>query len=208
MEKKLEQLLLTKKFGELTAEERYYVTESIGEEEYGRLHILLNKSKKALKNMPPLNPAIKNNLLAAMRKQHEKPLAIVRMMRYSIPAWQAAAAVALMVGLHFWLQAEPQVIGKTETVYVYSTDTIYQEVVMPSMEIPRPRLHPRINVKPDDEIHNLGNEPTIIASADTSARDYLVSPPLADSFAINVSFPRGQSASQTTDLWKLLEEVY
>ncbi len=214
MEKKLEHLLLEKKFQQLTAEEKYYVTESIGEEEYGRLHILLNKSKKALKNNPALNPAIKNNLLMAMRKQQKngmqkKPPIIVRMVRYRLPVWQAAAAVALLLGLHFWMQGEPEIIEKTETVYVHSTDTIYKEVAMPAPSIETSTVTPpvRINVKPKVRVPSIQTEPAVVASTDSSARNYELTQ-MPDSFNVLVSQPKGQSVTQSADLWKLLEEVY
>ena len=214
MEKKLEQLLLGKKFHQLTAEEKYYVTESIGEEEYGRMHLLLNKSKKAFKKPPSINPDIKSNLLLAMRKQHnkqveQKPPAIVRMMRYRMPAWQAAAAIALLIGLHFWLQSEPQVIEKIDTVYVHSTDTIYKEMAMPApvVETPTTMSPVRINVKPKAQEQDLPAEAEIVAAVDSSARNYELTQ-VPDSFNVLVSQPRGQSVTQSADLWKLLEEVY
>ena len=212
MEKKLEQLLLEKKFGELTAEEKYYVTESIGETEYNRLHILLNKSKTALKNTPSLNPELKNNLLKKFREEHglqpeKKPTAIVRVLRYRIPAWQAAAAVALLLGFHFWQQEEPEIIKETDTVYVHKTDTIYKEVALPTPAVKKPMTKPpsRVNVKPLP--NTVQSEPTIIAAADSVSRRHKLSE-LPDTFNMTISQPRGQSVAQSEGLWELLGEVY
>ena len=214
MEKRLEKLLQTKRFEELNAEEKYYVTESVGEAEYNRIYFLLNNSKNTFKKSPSVNPALKANLLAAFRKEHsiqekKKPTVFVRLMRHKLPTWQMAAAIALLLGLHFWFQEEPRVIEKTDTVYVHTTDTIYKEVSLPTPATAPSKSLSRINVKPKKEIEAVVKEPVLLASADTSiSRDYLTNAQLPDTFAINVSQPRGQSASQSADLWKMFEEVY
>ena len=214
MNNRLEVLLKEKSFAQLSAEEKFFVTEYIGEEEYGRIHLLLKNGKAVLQNTPPPSPAIKANLLAAMRQTHglekgQKPGAIIRLLRYRVPAWQVAAAVALLFGLHFWLQEEPQLIEKTETVYLHSTDTIYKEVAMPAPATEKniARQAARINVKPKTQRQQVEAGPILFASADSSARRF-VSTELPDTFSLDLGRPRGQSAAQTADLWDLLEEVY
>ncbi|MEO1258840.1 MAG: hypothetical protein AAFZ15_08575 [Bacteroidota bacterium] len=214
MEKRLEQLLLSKKFGQLTAEEKYYVTESIGETEYNRMSAFLFNSKKTLKNAPPVDPVLKNKLMRSFRKKHgieevAKTNLVVRIINYKMPAWQVAAAIALLFGLNFWLQAEPAVITETETVYVHSTDTIYKEVALPAIVTERPvkNTPPRINVKPS--IPDLTTDSLAEAYvALTPKRNEIEDVPAPDTFGILVSQPRGQSASQASELWDLLSEVY
>lgn len=214
MEKKLEQLLLEKKFQELTAEEKYYVTDSMEEAEYNQLHLFLNESKKSLKNTPPIKAELKNNLLVAFRQQHQikaikKQTAIVRIMQYRIPAWQAAAVIAILLSIHFWAQKDPIIIERPETVYVHSTDTIYKEVAMPLPPVGSPATKPpsRINVKPTSNSSPWKNEEAIVASIDSASFKYEAAQ-VPDSFNLMVSQPRGKSATQTADLWQLLEEVY
>ena len=216
MEKRLENLLLGKKFNQLTAEEKYYVTESIGEVEYNRLHIFLNESKKTLKNTPSVSPRLKKDLMKSFRQQHplkelKKQPAIVRLMRYRIPAWQAVAAVALLLGLHFWLQEGPQIIKETETVYVNTVDTIFKEVAMPS-PIPKKSVTPppaRLNVKPKTETPLPISETPLLASVDSSNRQYEYElMQVADTFDVKMAQPKGQSLTQTADLWESLGEVY
>ena len=214
MEKRLEHLLMSKKFGQLTAEEKYYVTESIGETEYNRLSIFLNNSKKSLKNTPAVSPALKNKLIKAFQEKHgieekKKPNLWVRMVNYKMPVWQVAAAVTLLFGLHFWLQEEPSVIKETETVYVHSTDTIYKEASLPATVAERPvkNTQPRINVKPSAQKTTTD---TLVDAfvAVTPKKDEITIAPAPDTFGILVSQPRGQSASQAAELWNLLSEVY
>ena len=216
MENRLEELLLAKKFSQLTAEEKYYVTESIGETEYNHLHVFLNESKQSLKDTPSVPPRLKKDLMVAFKKQHtiveKKPSAIVRLMRYRIPAWQAAAAVALLMGLHFWLQKEPTIIRETETVYVNKVDTIFKEVAMPA---PAPKTPPapprsRINVKPETAPLPSPTEPILLASADSARRQYdFEMAQVTDTFNMQqFSQPKGQSLTQTADLWESLGEVY
>ncbi len=211
MKKKLERLLLNKKFGELTAEEKYYATEFVSEAEYDQMHVLLKKGKKGLKNIPEIRPQVKNNLLAAFQQHHgilpnKKPNKIIQLISYRLPAWQMAAAIALLLGINFWLQEEPQLLKETETVYVFNTDTIYKEVSLPADKQSIEPIKPRINVKPVIK-HSASNEPLLLASADTSKHS-LMSSQSPDTFAYQVSLPRGRAASQTTELWELLGEVY
>lgn len=216
MEKRLEDLLLGKKFDQLNAEEKYYVTESIGEAEYDRLHIFLNESKKTLKNTPSVSPRLKNDLMKSFRAKHKvevvkKPSAIVRLMRYRIPAWQAAAAVALLFGMHFWMQEGPQVIKETETVYVNTVDTIFKEVAMPSPAPKKPVAPPatRLNVKPKTDSPLPISEPPLFASIDSSNRQYEYElMQVADTFDVEMTQPKGQSLTQTADLWESLGEIY
>ncbi len=215
MEKKLEQLLIEKHFHQLTAEEKYYVTEMIGEAEYNRMHLLIKKSKNVLSNRPAFNPEIKNRLMAAFRQHHgtapvEKPTAVIRFLRYRIPAWQAVAAVAVLFGLHFWLQDKSIIIEKPEVVYVHSVDTVYKEVAMPLPIEEKPATDPipRVNVKPRPVTAVFEpKEPVYIASTDSASLQHAATQ-LPDSFNLMVSQPRGKSATQVSELWHLLEVVY
>ena len=152
--------------------------------------------------------------MAAFRKEHglvgneKKPL-LVRLINYRLPVWQAAAAIALLIGMHFWLKEGPQIITETDTVYVHSTDTIYKEVAMPAKVADRPvkSTQSRINVKPSMQktmADSLAD--ALVSIAPGAMETEIINMP--DTFGILVSRPRGQSATQTADLWNLLSEVY
>lgn len=215
LNERLEQLLAQKTFGELTAEERYFVTETLEETEYERMHFLVKNAPSVLRGTPGPNPAIRENLLAAMRQMKtegspaEQPGAIVRLLRARIPAWQAAAAVALLLGLHFLLPEKTKVEVCTDTEYVYRTDTIIKEVGMPATverEAVLAKPKKRINIKPAIQAVDEALPPAF-ARADSSAGRSLRSE-IPDTFALMVSQPKGQSARQTEDLWQFLGEVY
>ena len=202
---RLEALLSAKPFAELDAEERYFVTEAMDEAEYDRVHFLLKNAPPVLRDTPAPSPAIEGKLLAAMRQMKKeavppkRPSTIVRLLSARIPAWQAAAAIALVFGLHFLLGEKQPVLERTVTEYVHTTDTIYKEVAMPA----EPTLEPprRINVKPQELVSNTLDEPEIVAQTDSAAQS-------PDTFALTVSQPRGQSAREMEDLWQFFGEVH
>ncbi len=174
--KKLECLLAEKSFEALSFEEQNLVLETMNEDEYRGMHQLICQSKKALKNNPLPDPAIRQNLLTALRRQ--KPLAqeasvlsgslLVKMLNYRLPVWQAAAAVAAVLGFFFWAGHTPLTGVRTEKVYVYVTDTIYKEVSLPGMDTAANVPSGRLNVKPAYDIDSSLN--TLETMADSSAR--------------------------------------
>lgn len=221
MNERLEHLLKEKSFDELSAEERYFVTELLTETEYERMHFVIKSATPILRDTPVPSPAIKENLLVAMRQMNAEsaakkpaaPSAIVRLLKTRIPAWQAAAAVALLLGLHFLFPQKGPVEIQRDTEIVYKTDTLYKEVLVsnpvpasPEKTAPR-KVAPRVNTKPiatpQKEILNTPNsalEETIASAADR--------PEAPDTFAITVSQPRGTSATDTEDLWQFIGDIY
>ena len=217
LNERLEHLLASKCFSELTAEERYFATGILSEEEYERMHILVKNAGRVLKKTPLPNPVIRENLMAAMRsgksKNIDRPSAIVRLFRARIPAWQAAAAVAFLLGVHFLFPQKNNIYMPGETEYVYQTDTIYKEVAVavsqpapisnkPVLSQPKAPVH--INKKPQDIFQENTDK---IALGNRNPRDAYHSE-IPDTFALMVSQPRGQSAKQTEDLWQFFGEVY
>ncbi len=174
--KNLEHLLAEKPFEALSFEEQNLVLESMDEEEYQRMHRLIRQSKKALKNNPSPDPAIRENLLTALRRQKQQPQEasvlsgslLVKMLNYRLPVWQAAAAVAALFGFFFWAGHTPLTGVRTEKVYVYVTDTIYKEVSLPGMDTAANVPSGRLNVKPAYNIDSSLN--TLETMADSSAR--------------------------------------
>jgi hypothetical protein len=218
MNERMEALLASKSFAELTAEERYFVTETLSEKEYERMHFLAKNAPPILKATPPPNPAIRGQLLAAMRQMKTEPApakrpgAITRLLTTRIPAWQAAAAIAVLLAVHFLLPEKTKLEVRTETEYVYRTDTIFKEVAMPApvapaVTPPATRRPARVNVKPNEPSRPDLLE-TAIASTGSRNAPVGIRTEIPDTFALMVSQPRGQSARQTEDLWQFLGEVY
>ena len=209
----LEILLHSKSFRNLTAEERNFVLDSMDGDEYERLRSLLQKSRAALQNSPAPNPAIRQNLLAAMRRQQmapkPKPGLLVQMLHYRIPAWQAAAAVAAVLGLFFWLKNDPLPI-QTEKVYVNLVDTIYKEVALPTiLDTALNALPVRVNVKPRPSRRTAKPAPEAIAVSDSSARSFRY-PDVPDTLPgvhINPGQPKGRPANEMREMWRFFERV-
>ena len=210
--KKLERLLAEKPFEALDFEAQNLVLESMDEEEYERLHTLVCQSKKALKNSPPPDPAIRQNLLAALRKQKTQPQAasmwpgglLVKMLNYRLPVWQAAAAVAAVLGLFFWFGSSPLTGVKAEKVYVYVTDTIYKEVSLPGMDTAVNVSPGRVNVKPGVQTPVKTPALEIMPAMDTSLRKIGGSdvPDSLTGFYKNLEPPGRILGKEMKDLWR------
>ncbi len=215
----IEQLLAERPFELLTATEQAAVLAEMPEWEYSRLHQLVLRSKATMRQSPKPDPAIRERVLEALRKQ-PKPTAttpaktglLVRMVQYRIPAWQAAAAVVLLLVAHFSQQKQASETLHTETVYVNTTDTIYKEVALPVTDSSNKKPKLRVNVKPRLAKRTMPPDDVAAAYADSSYRrrqdGFTELPDTLPGFQFTVQQPSGRSANEMKDLWQLLGEVY
>lgn len=215
--KDIEHLLAEKPFRLLSPEERYLVLDRMDEAEYERCHLFIERSKAAMRQqVPACDPALKGRLLEAFRKQHAPPVQVPglwrRVVAYRIPAWQAAAAMALVLGAFMHFYRPPVPVLPAEKVYVNLTDTIYKEVALPARMDTAVNVPPsRVNVKPRAGRH-LGQPVEALASADSSARRaFTPTGGVTDSVPAllrELDRPRGKSAADIRDLWDYVGEVY
>lgn len=210
----IEQLLAERPFELLTTAEKEAVLTQMPEWEYQRLHLLVLRSKAALRQSPSPNPAIRQQLLEALRKQPKqqpRPAGLlVRLAQYRLPAWQAAAGLALLLVAHFALQKTPAETLRTETVYVNTTDTIYKEVAIPVVDTSSKRPQRRVNVRPSLVSKlPLAAVPTE-ALADSSSRQGRAAglPDTLPGYQFSVHQHSGRSANEMKELWQFLGEVY
>ncbi len=211
----IEQLLVERPFEMLTPNEQTAVLAQMPEWEYQQLYQLMQRSKAAMKRSPQPDPAIRERLLEALRQQPKQtaPSAkqaglLVRMAQYRLPAWQAAAGLALLLVAHFALQKPPKEVLHTETVYVNTTDTIYKEVAIPVAQQQEKTTQKRVNVKP--RLVRNTTPPTMeaIAYADSSSRQSGSLPDTMPGFNFTPQSPIGRSANEMKELWQLLGDVY
>lgn len=205
-------MLAEKPFEALSLEERNLVLENMDENEYESLRTLLIQSRRMLKKSPPPDPAIRENLLAAIRRQKAMPLEasllprniVMQILKYRIPVWQAAATVTALMGFLIGFKQTPLSPVKTEKVYVYVTDTIYKEVSLPGMDTAVNSSPNRVNVKPGQ-----WNELNGLPALDSSARKFGETD-LADSltgFQIKRGRQPKQPMNKEGEAWRFPEEM-
>lgn len=96
----------------------------------------MEKIKKILQDEKlQVSPNVKPNLTAAFRAKHQSP--VILTLNKSIPLWQVAASLLLLIGVFAWLRpfekqtivkAEPTI--KIEEKIVTVTDTIFIEKII------------------------------------------------------------------------------
>lgn len=211
----IEQMIAERPFEMLNPTEQAAVLAQMPEWEYQRLHQLLQRSKAAMKRSPSPDPAIRERLLMALRQQPKlvgeptkKQGLLVRMAQYRLPAWQAAAGLALLVVAHFALQKAPKEVLQTETVYVNTTDTIYKEVAIPVAKQHVQTAAKRVNVKPRLVQRTISPAMDAVAIADSASRQSESLPDTMPGFHFTLQQPTGRSANEMKELWQLLGDVY
>ena len=131
LEKKLENLLLRKRFEALGMEEREWVLAQVSAEEYEAMRQTLLESKLSFNlNQPRLDPKIKDGLRKKVRQN--KPVnPASKIIQYRIPAWQvvAAACVVFLLFANFKTTFfSTQQVEPYYTDTVYKVDTVYQKL--------------------------------------------------------------------------------
>lgn len=98
----LEQLLTDKSFEELNLEERSAILTEMSQREYNQLRAVAQASqayflqpRPELSPRPDLQGKLSQQLVTSHAQRREQRF--LRLLRYPIPAWQAAAAMALLV---------------------------------------------------------------------------------------------------------------
>jgi hypothetical protein len=126
LEKKLEDLLLQKRFEELGSEDRDWVLAQISTEEYGAMRQALLESKLAFRSdQAYLDPNIQNTLRKkVLQNKQQNPTS--KIFRYSIPAWQAVVAACVLFLL--FANFKSKFVAPKETIYVHLTDTVYRDL--------------------------------------------------------------------------------
>lgn len=123
---KLEALLMEKSFKDLLPEEQSWVNQHYSAEEYDAMRHTMQKSTALFeKEQTAPNPKIKSRLQHRLR-QNREPAKVRPLLLYRIPAWQAVAAVALL--LFFIPQIQKQQAKDQEQVVVYHIDTVFKEI--------------------------------------------------------------------------------
>lgn len=128
-------MLAQKDFSALTRPERDRVLAEMPQEEYSRLRELLLAARNLDAAARP--PAHLGAQLRAHMKAQAPPKGFARLLALNIPAWQAAAALAVCLAATTFWQKE-KIVENTITQWQVKTDTIWQEKI---------RWHDRIVVR-------------------------------------------------------------
>lgn len=103
---KVEQLMLNKKFAQLTESERLILEDKFSPETYdANRKVLLAATEMFARDLPLPSPKVKANLLKAVAAQKEKSNHAnwwKTLLNYPIPAWQPALGVSLVL-LYFFI---------------------------------------------------------------------------------------------------------
>ncbi len=137
-DERLEQLLHTRSFSELAADEKEFVVDALGsEEEFTKMkkmdewlaqeeHSLLDPDKKTLAS-----------LVVRMRELHEPASLWQRFVAFKIPGYAALLALVCATAITLLLRVEPtekviagREIHKIDTVYITRRDTIIMEKII------------------------------------------------------------------------------
>lgn len=232
LDRKLEELLKSKKFVALDAKQKAFVLEKMTEEEYQNFRLVLCGTKRSLTRVRTApSPRVKENLMAAMRakKAKKRPLVVgwKRVVNYQIPAWQAAASLAFVLFSMFLIKQQVVIVESqaasplmvTDTVFetIYRTDTVFEKIPVYLTG------KKNVNVKPgkleqdsnslltnsqnvDNEINTiLGNNNRNRLLADSTPIYQNQIQPVSAPFL--VSPPRGRTVEEDADLMQFLREV-
>jgi hypothetical protein len=135
---KLDQLLLTKRYEELTREERFWMDEQLdGELTYSRLHLILCSS--ASETTLLVDASIKKSLIKKMKLKNRSQWA--RVVNYNVPAYAVAILLLLVATLVLLVTPkQDKVVEKivtvtprqppATTVTKFVTDTIFVDHII------------------------------------------------------------------------------
>ena len=149
LDERLEQLLLTADFRQLSQADQAYVYDRMDEAAFQDARRVLLASQALFdQNTVQPNPELRSQLMEEMRRRKTaasgRPLhRLEKAATYRIPLWQAVTAVAaaVLLLLVFRQPVEILVEGPPKIVYEYKTDTVFKEVpVQVAMEAPTPKI--------------------------------------------------------------------
>ncbi len=125
----IEELLQSKAFLELSLSEKELVSSVLSKEEYIHFRNILKTATDSLKDEIEI-PDLKAKLMSSYNKQHPKST-INKIAHYALPLYQVAAILIVVLGLFAIIGQEVIIGNDSNKVYVYLTDTIYKEVLVP-----------------------------------------------------------------------------
>lgn len=120
---KLDHLFKTKIYSELSEEERNWVDDVIGKNAYEELSLMITDVSNEMTR--EVNPAIKSDLMKAMKRKNRSVLA--SMLSYRTPMYVNAVLVAVVFAFTWFITPEREVIVErpvTVTIPVVDTVTI------------------------------------------------------------------------------------
>lgn len=162
----VEELLRSKDFSELTAEEKQTVLHCMSEPEYRAFRDLV-LAGKSLADGPKPPGFIHENLQRAFRKKHKRrnlPLHII-----SLPLWQAAAAAALFLLLGRTLHWAP--VHATPSVAALTADSVWLNRLSEAMKDTASAIFPAMS-----DTAEWGTSQRLALQERASARAQVLSP--------------------------------
>ncbi|MEL6718215.1 MAG: hypothetical protein AAFO82_11325 [Bacteroidota bacterium] len=136
-----------KSFDNLSQSEKDFVLQEMSQAAFEELHQSIQLGRQFFATQEQeISPAVKPRLNTAFRAKYSSQKTL--WIQQSIPIWQAAAACSLVAILSWVFLHSDDVKVNTETIYVYQTDTIYQDALIVNQKPQKSVNHPsRKNAK-------------------------------------------------------------
>ncbi|MFK7932937.1 MAG: hypothetical protein AB8G22_05465 [Saprospiraceae bacterium] len=220
---RLELLLQTQSFAQLSAADQMFVLQHITEEEYAQMHLLLDTGKAALQDVPKPDAGIESRLQNHLDHVWQTATATPQptwwqaVFNYKIPLWQTAlGAFALLFYFNWQRPVEIIKMAATpEKVYVYQVDTVYEEkkadtiqvkqqmnsdTAIAQFPVQRKRTPRKVNVKPSLDRN--------VVASDVSREEKTVMeselPAVKSEIEALTNYARGRSAESDSSLFQLI----
>ena len=133
LDARLELLLRTVDFQELSQEERQFVMGLVSKEDYDNFRITLLRATDVFESdkLKSLDSE-QNRLMAAFDEKHssKEPRQLIAIGRFTLPLYKAAMIAAIFMGC-FFLMGWKVSIEMHDQAVIHLTDTIYKEVLVP-----------------------------------------------------------------------------
>ncbi len=205
--KNIQELLENKSFEALTEQERNSVLSVVSMSEYKEMYAVLQQSKTAFNqvNARP-NPLIKQNLNNQFREKNRSGISLLSWLMIPIPLWMILLSLGILGSLFYYFNANqktpvPIIQKEIEQVFVYKTDTIYLEKIIPTPKIKKKTRSETKKVLPKKETLRT-NPPIAESSIDPS---FLMEQALTyyDSSAIQRAQEQSLGQKARTDIPKI-----
>jgi hypothetical protein len=209
---KIEELLLTKNYNQLSETERSFVSKIMTAEEYGKMRNSLH-SLKAFMNgeakLQSLLKSVEDSVMDSFEKHHQSKQDHLNKkiwLKRSVPLWAVAASLALLIIAGGWLM---QWKSQTRINYLAKIDTVYQEKrIVDTVFIEKEPLKPEYKIKsriatqeyPADMVGNSTSN-TVVASTGLTI-------PNPEMLRNAKRFPVGTSMSEDASKEKLTVEIF